>query len=254
MNVYASAYPEIQAGGFTRLDGTIQFFQRVQAVLIGSEAVLDFGAGRGAAIEGASPIRRNLTDLRAPGRTVVGIDVDEAILENARLDEAIISTDGRIPLEDHSIDVIVADHVLEHIQDIDLVAQEFDRVLRPGGWVCARTPYLFSLLALCSTLIPNSAHTRVLRNAQPNGRPDRDVFPTRYKMNTNSVLKRLFPPPKWSHHSYTWSPEPAYHFGKPSLVWALTMYQYLKKPFGGEVLMVFIRKNKFRASNIPSPT
>lgn len=242
MSVYASAYPEIEAGGFTRLDGTIQFFQRVQALIIGSNSVLDFGAGRGSASEGTSAIRRNLTDLRAEGRIVVGVDVDEAIRENPRLDKAIVSVDGRIPLGDNSVDVIVADHVLEHINDTDLVAQEFDRILKPGGWICARTPYLYSLLAICSTLIPNSAHKKVLRSAQPKGRPDRDVFPTRYRMNTVSILKRLFPPARWSHHSYTWSPEPAYHFGRPSLVWALNLYQYLKKPFGGEVLMVFIRK------------
>jgi hypothetical protein len=43
--------PEITAGGFSRADGTIEFYQRVCALLRRAAAVLDLGAGRGQVLE-----------------------------------------------------------------------------------------------------------------------------------------------------------------------------------------------------------
>ena len=39
-------YPENMAGGFSRCDGTVQFYQRVRALLRPGWVVLDFGAVR----------------------------------------------------------------------------------------------------------------------------------------------------------------------------------------------------------------
>lgn len=242
LNIYETIYPEVSAGGFTRYDGTVQFFQRVQALIQGAQCVVDFGAGRGRAAESPSYLHRMLTDLRAEGRTVIGVDVDSAVLENRRLDKALVSAEGRIDLPDGTVDVIVADHVFEHIPDPVFLASEFDRVLRPGGWVCARTPYLFSALVAGSKLTPNRAHADVLQHVRPGSREARDVFPTLYRLNTNAALERVFPKTRWVNASYTWSPEPGYHFGRTWVVKLLRLYQYLKRPFGGEVLLVFLQK------------
>lgn len=43
-------FPEIEVGGFTSIDGTIEFYTRISALLNPSMTVLDFGAGRGAAL------------------------------------------------------------------------------------------------------------------------------------------------------------------------------------------------------------
>lgn len=242
MNVLSSMYPETAAGGFTRLDGTVQFFQRVQALLDEDATVLDFGAGRGLLNESSSRTQKRLTDLRGPRRSVIGLDIDEAVLTNPRLNKALVATDGKIPLEDSSVDIIVSDNVFEHIDDPISISGEFYRVLRSGGWICARTPYLYSALVLASSLIPNQAHSSVLKYVQPNGRAKKDIFPTRYRMNSHSKLRKIFKPELWSHHSYTWSPEPGYHFGKVWFARLFSMYQFVKSPFGGEFLMIFIQK------------
>jgi len=41
-------YPEVKFGGFSDVDGTIAFFNRVNALLQPSFTVLDVGCGRGA--------------------------------------------------------------------------------------------------------------------------------------------------------------------------------------------------------------
>lgn len=58
-------FPEIAAGGFSRVDGTVQFWQRVRALVRPESVVLDFGAGRGASqSEDSVEYRRNILSLK----------------------------------------------------------------------------------------------------------------------------------------------------------------------------------------------
>jgi SAM-dependent methyltransferase len=235
-------YPETVAGGFTRIDGSIAFYTRINALLEPSMVALDLGAGRGAFLDGASRYRRNLLKLQGKVSKLIGIDVDRAVLGHPALDEAIVYDGGRIPLDDRSVDMVVSDWVFEHVGDPAVFASEIDRILKPGGWVCARTPHLFSALVAVSSIIPSRTHSRALSAIQP-GRQDRDVFPTRYRLNSIGAVKRWFPTPRWENYSYTWSPEPAYHFGHKVVYRLMQIYQYLKAPLlGGECLFVFLRK------------
>ncbi len=43
--IMASWFPEVGAGGFTSLDGTIEFYTRINALLASDMTVLDFGGG-----------------------------------------------------------------------------------------------------------------------------------------------------------------------------------------------------------------
>lgn len=45
-----------------------------------------------------------------------------------------------IPLADESVDAIVCNHVLEHVDDDRKAMAEFLRVLRPGGWAILQVP------------------------------------------------------------------------------------------------------------------
>jgi hypothetical protein len=84
-------YPENRAGGFSRCDGTVQFYQRVHALLRPKCVVLDFGAGRGAAYyQDSSFYRKSLRDLRSERRLIVGADVDPIVSTNPYLDEAVV--------------------------------------------------------------------------------------------------------------------------------------------------------------------
>lgn len=234
-------YPEVSAGGFSRIDGTIQFFIRVNALVEPGMTVLDIGAGRGATAE-TNAATRWLYSLRGKVRKVIGLDVDDAVHSNPFLDEATTYDGGRIPFEDASMDLIVSDHTFEHIRHPEVFASEINRVLKPGGWLCARTPHFYSLLYVASLLVPNASHARVLQRVQPTRKAE-DVFPTFYKLNSRRAIERHFPPASWQHCSYTFSPEPGYHFGNRIVFELLRAYQYLKQPLlGGEVLLIFLRK------------
>lgn len=47
---------------------------------------------------------------------------------------------GALPFEDNSFDVILCNHVLEHIPDDTLAMKELYRVLKPGGWGIFQIP------------------------------------------------------------------------------------------------------------------
>jgi SAM-dependent methyltransferase len=50
----------------------------------------------------------------------------------------------QIPFESENIDIIIANHILEHITLFEKALSEFYRVLKPGGFAILQTP--FSLL------------------------------------------------------------------------------------------------------------
>lgn len=235
-------FPEIGAGGFTRRDGTLQFYNRVHALMPATGVIVEYGAGRGRGAENPLPYFRRLFDLRADDRRVIGIDIDPAVRTNPLLDEAHVFDGRRSPLEDGCADMIVSDYVIEHVDEPAAFAAEIDRLLKPGGWFCARTVNALSLVALVATLIPNDLHARILSRAQT-GRKAEDVFPTRYRMNTLRAVRKHFPASRWSNHSYTWTTQPDYTFGNPLLYLAFLVSGRLKRPiFGGESIMIFVQK------------
>jgi len=47
----------------------------------------------------------------------------------------------QIPFEDNTFDVVLCNHVLEHVQDDIKAMSEIRRVLRPGGWAIMQIPF-----------------------------------------------------------------------------------------------------------------
>jgi len=234
--------PERDAGGFDRFDGTIQFYQRVNALLQPHFTVVDFGAGRGLNhLEDQNAYRRGLIWLRGKVKEVIGVDVDDAILDNPSLDRTVLITNSEIPLEDASVDLILTDFTFEHLPDPVGVARSFERILKPGGWICARTPNRHGYIALGNRIIPDSLKMKVLRGAQPM-RKDEDVFPAFYRMNTLAALKRIFPSERFKHCSYCWDSSPSYFFNKS---WVFHMFRLLHSITPERfktMLFVFIQK------------
>lgn len=211
MTLASRFYPEVAAGGYSRVDGSVEFYTRVRALLAADAQVLDFGAGRGQGIvDDPNPLRRRLANLKGSCGRVVGVDVDPAVRANPGLDEAVVVPRGSpLPFADEVFDLVVCDHVFEHLDDPGAVASELDRVLRPGGWICARTPNRNGYIAWGARLVPNAMHTRLLRRLQP-GRQPVDVFPTRYRLNTRAALLLHFPADRYRHCTYGYNTEPAY--------------------------------------------
>jgi SAM-dependent methyltransferase len=216
-------FPETRAGGFSRRDGTVEFFTRVNALLDETATVLDFGAGRGrGALEDPIPYRRNLRRLQGKCRRLVGVDIDDAVLQNTALDEAhVIQLGARLPFTDESIDLVVSDMTFEHITNPAHTVGELKRILRPGGWICARTPNRWGYVGVGANLVPNRLHPRLLRHLQPS-RLEVDVFPTAYRLNTNNAFKAHFPPGQYENSTYVYTPEPAY-FAQVKMAWRLML-------------------------------
>jgi SAM-dependent methyltransferase len=97
--------------------------------------VLDLGCGAGTDLLIAAQMTR-------PTGRVIGVDMTPAMLERARdsaqemglenvtLHESLIES---LPLEDASVDIVISNGVLDLVPDKDVVFDEIDRVLRPGG-------------------------------------------------------------------------------------------------------------------------
>lgn len=202
-------YPETTFGDFTDIDGTIAFFNRVNALLRPNFTVLDVGCGRGAYSEDPVNIRRNLRIFKGKVSKVIGVDVDPAAQENPFLDEFHLVQGDTWPTSDNSIDLIVCDNVLEHVPNPDKMFMEMRRVLKRNGYLCIRTPNRWSYIALAASLIPNKYHSKVVSIVQ-DGRKEEDVFPTLYRCNTVGKLEAMMKKIGLQGIAYGYEAEPSY--------------------------------------------
>src|SRR5215468_3015282 len=104
-------FPESGAGGFSRVDSTVQFYERINALVNSESVLLDFGAGRGRFhFDDVVHYRRRLRNFRGKVREVIGADVDPIVTTNPSLDRAIVLAEGgTIPLPDRSIHLVISD-------------------------------------------------------------------------------------------------------------------------------------------------
>jgi SAM-dependent methyltransferase len=238
-------YPETAVGGYSSVDGTVEFYGRINALLHADMRILDFGAGRGAWYESEqSPYRRSLRDFGSKVAELVGCDIDRAILDNPAVDErVVISPDSQLPFDNEEFDLIVADYVFEHLENPTSTAAELGRILKPGGWICARTPNRNAYISLLTRLIPNRLHTAVLNRAQPN-RETRDVFPSRFRLNTPKDIAAAFSDHGFDHCIYYYEAEPGYNFGSP-LVYRIMLMLNSNLPRRLRAnLFIFLRKRQ----------
>jgi SAM-dependent methyltransferase len=234
-------YPEVRVGGFTRVDGGIEFFQRVNALITAGSVVADIGAGRGSYLEDSVAYRRELRHLQGRAKRVIGLDVDPVVLENPAVDEAHVIVDGHLPLAEASVDLVVSAFTFEHVTNPATFAAEITRVLRPGGWVCALTPNRRGYIGVGARLVPNKWHVRALRRLQP-AKPPEDTFDVAYMLNTRADLKKWFTTDSYDHYVYTMNNEPAY-FGSSMVAWrAMRLVFSLTPERFGATYFIFLQK------------
>lgn len=237
-------YPESNVTGFSHVDGMVSFYAQIVSALKPTDTVLDFGAGRGEPLlDDEVAFRRNLSNLQGKCAHLDGCDIDKAVLENPFLDAAeVIQPGGALPYPDARFDLIVARWVFEHVDDPQVTAHELLRVLKPGGLIAAITPNKFGYIALAARSIPNKLHTRTLAAVQP-GRKPQDVFPTRYRMNTRSALRKAFGDNVDLFVTCN-SSEPAYHFGSPIIYRIGRLLDKHLPAVVQPMLFVYIRKQR----------
>jgi SAM-dependent methyltransferase len=239
-------YPEMNFGGFSRVDGSIAFLNRAHAMAPPTGVVLDVGCGRGEGSEDACELRAKLCDFRAPGRTVIGIDVDEAARHNPLMDEVrLMKPDFSWPITSGSVDLAVCRSVIEHVVETNRFFEELARVLRPGGVFAAHTTNLLSYPGLASKLIPNRLHARTIAMSQPD-REERDVFPTAYRCNTIWRLRKALNSVGLRGVVYGIEAEPSYlQFSRLAYTTGALLHQFIPSMFSSR-LLVFARKDKLQ--------
>jgi SAM-dependent methyltransferase len=243
MSVVDAWRPETAAGGFTRDDEDVAFYTRINALIHSDMVVVDLGAGRGSRYdEGSAPFRKSFFNLQGRVKQLIGVDVDPAVLEHPYLDEALVTEPGaRLPLADQSVDMIISEWVLEHVEHPQEFGDEVQRVLKPGGWFCAITPNKWGYVGIANRIIPEKVKNALMRRVWPD-RPDMDVFPTYYRLNTLARTRRMFGDGAWEHCSYSANGTPKYH-GNRSFGFALVgLFQTFVPSLMRTNLFVFIRR------------
>ncbi|WP_336071251.1 class I SAM-dependent methyltransferase [Nitratireductor rhodophyticola] len=243
MSVVDRWRPETAAGGFTRDDEDIAFYTRINALIRPDMAIVDLGAGRGARYDdGSAAFRKTFFNFQGRVKRVIGLDVDPAVLQHPHLDEALtFEPGGRLPLEDGSVDMIICEWVIEHVEHPAEFAREVRRVLKPGGWFCALTPNSWGYVGISNRIVPERFKDWLMRRVWPE-RPHQDVFPTFYRLNTLGRLRRAFEREHWGHHSYIANSTPRYHGGVSAGFAVVSLFQWLMPPPMRTNLFVFLQK------------
>lgn len=241
MNLRKNSYPESHYGGFTYIDGTIAFYNRVNALIRPDFTVVDFGCGRGEYVDDPVSYRRNLRILKGKVKKVVGLDVSKQVLSNQAIDESIVIEGENIPLDDASVDLILCDNVLEHLPNPSKFFQECYRVLKPNSYLCIRTPNMWSYVGIASQIIPNRWHQRILASVQE-GRNDEDIFPTLYRCNSLRTVRRKLTSEGFVDVVVTgFEAEPAYLSFSKIAYWVGTLHQRFAPQFLKTSIFAFAR-------------
>lgn len=108
----------------------------------GDEVVLDIGPGRG------SHYARLMQ--AQPALAYFALDLSPNLLLNhpCASDHLALGDAMRLPYCDDSFDIVMANHVLYHLADVDAGLDEIKRVLKPDGRVLAATDSLQNLIQL----------------------------------------------------------------------------------------------------------
>jgi len=234
-------YPESKFGGFTSVDGTIAFYNRVNALLSPGFVLLDYGCGRGALADDPLSYRRGLRNFKGRVAQVIGVDVNLQAARNPFIDEFRPLESPQWPLSDHSVDLCLCDSVLEHVEVPEAFFAEAKRVIKHGGTLCIRTSNLWGYPALISRLTPNRLHLGVLKKVKP-GVIDQDIFPTYYRCNTLAAMRRLMGKHGFECAVYGYGTEPSYLSFSRFAYWLGTLHQKLAPGFLQPVILGFGRR------------
>jgi SAM-dependent methyltransferase len=164
---------------FRLLEDWVREHSRPDAVL------LDVGAG-----DGDQPYPTNLAPWVA---RIVGVDPDEGVLGNKRIDEAV-----HAPFEDFAaghheqFDLAMAVYVVEHVADPVAFATALHDCLRPGGSAFLITPNRWHYFG-ATALLAQRLHLdeRLLHRLRDEQLLHDHHFPIKYRMNSPRALRRL---------------------------------------------------------------
>lgn len=162
-------------------DNDAVFLDIVEKNIELGSVVLDLGAGAG---------RKFLYDLKSqvgPTGQMIGADFDRRVLENPLIHRGVFLSGPNLPFEDGTFDVVFTRYVLEHVTKPEQFLMEVYRVLRPGGSFIFLTPNKWHYVCMAARCTPECFHAFYNRRR---GREETDTFPTVYRLNTRSAIRR----------------------------------------------------------------
>lgn len=209
-------YPGIISLDVSPIDGTLLFYDRANAVCPPFATILDYGAGSGDSIKNMPNFKQNLALFKPNVSSRIGVDVEEDVLSNLYLDKAYLlkkENGFQMPIEGDSIDLVVSDWVIEHLPFPEESFKDIFRVLKPGGWFCARTVNIYHYAFAIANLVKNSSLERHLLNVTQG---ERHTWPKSYLSNThNKLFKKVHKAGFENITIVPWEPEPAYLMKHP---------------------------------------
>jgi len=153
--------------------------------------ILDLGSGAGTwVLVGGGGNAMASVDRTVAGISALVIGVDAAIpkvdgVAPWGMGAFLQGQADELPLATDSVNMVLAYNVVEHLQRPGDVLAEVARVLRPGGWLCLKTPAANTPLFALSRALPTCWHRRLKATLDT---PKEDVFPTYYCANTTRAL------------------------------------------------------------------
>ena len=121
---------DVDAHSRWRTDSLAKSWSRFSDSRANGKTILDFGCGKG-------ELCLYLAESKSP-KKVIGVDLVKELLDSAAGHELIeykLGNLNEIPVEDGSIDTVVAFDCLEHVMSPRAIIQEWRRILKPGGRV-----------------------------------------------------------------------------------------------------------------------
>lgn len=143
--------------------------------------VLDLGAGAG------HKFSYDLKNRVGPSGQIVGADFDSRVRENPLLHRGVVLDGSGLPFDDGAFDVVFTRYVLEHVAAPEGFLAEVYRVLKPGGSFFFLTPNKWHYVCIAARCTPEGFHKFYNRRR---GREETDTFPTVYRLNTRSAVRR----------------------------------------------------------------
>lgn len=171
-------------------------YEQQVARLVGPDtAWLDVGCGRH-----LFPSNRPLAEqLARTCRRLAGVDPDPTLAENPHVHERFsLAMDAFDGAED--FDLITLRMVAEHVEDPAAICAAIARSLRPGGICIIYTVHRFAPVPLLTRLIPMPLRHPLKRLLWGTAR--KDTFPTRFRLNCRSQLRRAMQSAGLAERSY----------------------------------------------------
>lgn len=161
------------------------YYEKLRPLVRGN-VWLDLGCGHQVF---ADWMTKEQAEVVESSKMVYGIDLDwKGLRAHPDISNKIYGDLAHLPFEGASVDVVSANMVVEHLPQPEIILREVHRILKPNGAFIFHTPNYRSWVIQLASHIPEAFKKRLVWFLE--GRREGDVFPTHYRMNTDSSIRQ----------------------------------------------------------------